>query len=220
MELSLLQGLALWLVPAILFVAYASYVVVTGKLCFENNKADNWAVFPCIVALILPLLGVAYAYFVLGYPVSLGGIAGYTVFEFVGSWIVFGMFYCSSVMGSFEFFEMNRRQKVEFNLDIDTLDVGAFILRQVNDDLYRKESWSHGVRPVLYRVRIGRDLSGDHKYLYREHTFPFGLKTEYTREKLTETLKGYFDNEKVFTLDAQAILVDVESKSPEILVIR
>lgn len=133
---------------------------------------------------------------------------------------MFGIFYCAGVMGSFQYFEKNRRQKVEFNLDIDKLDVGAFVLRQVNDDLYRKESWSKGVRPVLFRVRVGRDLAGDSKYLWREHAFPFGLKTEYTREKLTQALKDYFDNEKIFTLDSQAILVDVESKTPEVLVIR
>lgn len=140
----------------------------------------------------------------------------YLFFEYGGSWVIGGAILCFSSI--FDVKQRYLNQKFSFNLDPMELGADKYVVKiELNN--YHKDS-PHQL--FLYRTVREKDLTGEYVLFRHEHTFPHQERHFYTKEKVTEILKDYFDAKRVFQVEGttgKEVIVEVKPKQAEVIII-
>lgn len=78
---------------------------------------------------------------------------------------------------------------------------------------------------ILYRIITQKDQTGEYKIAKKIYNFGEGALTDFTKEKVENNLKEYFDVQKTFFVENASennpIIVNVElEKKPEVLFLK
>lgn len=217
--MSLITGLMMWLVPPTMFVLTGLGIVYfTGKSTslfhenFHDGKIPDYSGYLAVAGLVFPALALAYFHLVLGYGISLGGSVGYIVFEWCGSWVVYGIFTVSGLHSWFQCKEKHLHQKFYFNLDFDNIDVGQHVVLLTSEN-YKENPY----RMELRQCCLEYDFTGSYKILF--HVENWYSDEYWTEDQIKEKLKGHFKTKNTYLVDNNVNIIHNETKTPKVIVI-
>lgn len=216
MNHELVTVLWMWLTPAIVFCITLYTLSRSGYLVSNVESLSHRWWLPNIILILTIFLCIAYQA-----EVNKVGWVGewflYLIFEYAGSWIVGGTVLCISV----KIFDAKQRylnQKFSFNLDPMELGADKYVVKIELNNYHRDNP--HQL--VLYRTVREKDMTGEYVIFRHEHTFPHEERHFYTKEKVTEILKDYFDAKRVFQVEGttgKEVIVEVKPKQAEVIII-
>lgn len=215
MNSELFTLLWMWLTPAIFLVLLLIQCFKTGYLCSNDcdRDAGRWW---------LPNILLGIMIFVCVFWQAEVNHAGWTsewlayaVFEYFFSWA------CAAVAlllvdRSYGAKQLHLNQCFIFNMDLNSIGFDKYVVHLRKNNFSREANYNL----VLYRSVRQIDVTGQYVVLEEVYTFKEMPRHEYTKEVITNLLKDYFDNDKIFKLEGEAALVDVVQQKPEVIVIR
>lgn len=207
--------LTMWLTPFFVLAITLILMMREGTLCLAgdlNRASSNWWV-PNIL-LLLTIVGCASYWTVFKGTGWNAQWLGYGIFEYIGSWLVCGIFLFNSDK-AYGVKQQHLNQNFLFNMNLDEVGPDKYLIRMVKDNFSKDNEQAM----TLYRTIRQNDWTGEHIVAEREYTFPSKKSHEYTRAEIHRLLKNYFDNQRVFSVEKSAELIEVEKKAPEVIVI-
>ncbi len=216
MNHELVTVLWMWLTPAIVFCISLYFMYRSGYLVSNVEELDHRWWVPNIILVVTIFICVAYQaeFNNVGW---VGEWVIYLLFEYGGSWVVGGVILCFS-SNIFDAKQRYLNQKFTFNLDPMELGVDKYVVKIELNNYHRDNP--HQL--VLYRTVREKDFTGEYVLFRHEHTFPHEEKHFYTKEKVTEILKDYFDAKRVFQVEGttgKEVVVEVKPKQAEVIII-
>lgn len=210
--------LSMWLIPPTLFIAFMWYYCTKKQQVSIFDDKDGFPTITLLVSILLPSIAVAIAVKWLGFPVG-GEILAYLVFEVIGGWLMFLLFCAGGLTRNCQAQIDSKNQSDLLGINLNELGAGKYIARyHTGDDrFYTKKD---GLRFDLYVTQREKDLSGEHVTIKRVHCFGQYQKHNLPKDKMAQLLKDYFDNQTIFNVESQALLVEAPKKpAPEVLFI-
>lgn len=206
-------ALWMWLTPAIALALPLWFLMKSGYLVLGKGCPSNRWWTP---NLILGGVILACVY----YQAEINGIGWkgdwlfYAGFEFFGSWLV-GLILLCCCQATFDAKHEYLKQKFEMGVDPAEIGAGKYVVRLCRnrfsgDGLYNLE--------LLQTVQKS-DATGDYVVFHPVYTFSAESRHYYTKERITKILKDYFDSEEVFTVEGDSVIVQVNKKPPQVIVI-
>lgn len=212
--------LSMWLIPPTLFIAFMWYYCTKRRQIFVSIFGNNeeFPVVTLLVSILLPSIAVAIAVKWLGFPVG-GEILAYLVFEVIGGWVMFLVFYAGGLTAHCQAEIESKNQSELFGIDLNELGPNQYIARyHTGSDRWYSEK--DGLYFSLYRTLREKDLSGEHIVVRKAHSFGQFHRHDLPKDKMIQLLKDYFDNQTVFNVESPALLVEAPKKpAPEVLFI-
>lgn len=207
--------LYMWLIPPIVLLLVLWQSVKTGYLSFYEgvSEGSRW-----LLVNILLCIAIFVCVFFQAEIRKTGWNAawwGYALFEYVGSWVVGGIFLIN-LNTPYGVKQKHLNQSFSFNINLKDLGPNKFLVRLERNEYSKSGSYNL----ILYRSILAQDYSGEYVTLKQEHVFETKNLEEYTKDKIVVLLKDYFDNRKVFTTDTDCVMVEVSRKEPEVLIIK
>lgn len=216
MDNHLVTVLWMWLTPPIVLCLSLYFLYRSGYLLSGIEEVQHRWWVPNILLFIAILLCVAYQAEVnkIGW---VGEWIVYAIFEYVGSWVVGGMVLCFNTR-IFDAKQTYLNQTFNFNLDPAELGPDKYAVRILENEYNRVKKF----QLVLYRTVRKVDITGEYIVFQSEHFFEYQEKQFYTKERIRDTLKDYFEAKQVFQIEGDTsdlMVVEVAKKKPTVIVI-
>lgn len=216
MDSHLITVLWMWLTPPIALCLALYFLYRSGYLLSGIAEVQHRWWVPNILLLITILLCVAYQA-----EVNKVGWVGewivYAIFEYLGSWVIGGMVLCFNTR-IFDAKQTYLNQTFNFNLDPAELGPDKYAVRILENEFSRVKKF----QLVLYRTVRKVDITGEYIVFQNEHSFECQEKQFYTKERIRDTLKDYFEAKQVFQVEgdiSDLMVVEVAKKKPTVIVI-
>lgn len=214
MNTELITVLWMWFTPTIVFILPLWFLLKTGYIVLgQGCPSERW-LLPNII-LLGAIFACVYYQAQINHVGWNGGWVLYGMFEYFGSWVVGTAFICWSAK-LFQAKHTYLEQKFDLGIDPATIDVGKYIVRLSRNQFSREEHYNL----ELLQATTKSDSTGDYTVLTKVYTFKSESKNFYTKEKVIEVLKDYFDNERLFTVEGEGVIVEASKREPEVLIIR
>ena len=196
---------------------YMNWLYVEGVGESDKYSKGSWILFS--IHLVVCLLTFHFAIGIVFNKDGMGAVFFYLLFETVICYIVFFILYCFCVE-TWEYKNLSYIQKNIFGIDLQSFEESKFFV------YLHKSEWTYKkYELVLYQIVTQKDQTGEYKIAEKIYNFGEGNLTDFTKEKVEQHLKEYFNVQKTFFVENASennpIIVNVElEKKPEVLFLK